>query len=389
MESGPLRARFEDEGPSNRSPSPPVHPVHGQPSLTAPSLSKQGPNPSPPSDAIENNDSRPPLAPIKARGKSRGRSTSKRPQRRGESKNPVTRSWAAVASGVHKGYDLEYTPPTIVNNKPVIQMTESDLEAVDPKLFECLVGYFIGRRLPFKVIEEALKKAWGPNLLEVMSNGRGLFVLRIPDREFRRKILEGGHITIARMSLVLQQWKPGLELSKDIHRSVPVWVRLRNLPFSFWSAQSIGKVASAVGKPLYVDQRTEQMTMLTFTRVCVEITAQQPTCESIELLLDGKSLEVEVEYEWKPLACPVCGIFGHSCKTAAPTNSVVPSAEANQVFNASVGTHPAQDKSVHPNSPTCPDGPVLPQNCQKQAMVDLQVPLTTPGMEMIDPEIDS
>jgi len=101
-------------------------------------------------------------------------------------------------------------------------MTESDLEAADPKLFECLVGYFIGRRLPFKVIEEALKKAWGSNLLEVMSNGRGLFVLRIPDREFRRKILEGGHITIARISLVLQQWKPGLELSKDIHRSVPV-----------------------------------------------------------------------------------------------------------------------------------------------------------------------
>ncbi|XP_039173795.1 uncharacterized protein LOC120296178 [Eucalyptus grandis] len=220
-------------------------------------------------------------------------------------------------------------------------MTEFDLDAANPKLFECLVGYFIGRRLPFKVIEEAFKKTRGLNMFEVMSNGRGLF-----------------------------QWKPGLELSKDTHRLVPIWVRLRNLPFSFWLAQSIGKVANAVGKPLYVDQQTEQMTMPTFTRVCVEITAQQPTCESIELLLDGKSVEVKVKYEWKPLACFMCGIFSHSCKTVAPRNSVVPptkgkSAEANQVLNAGVRVHPAQDKSVHPNSPTRPYGPAFSHNRQK------------------------
>jgi len=132
-------------------------------------------------------------------------------------------------------------------------MDESDLEAANPKLFDCLVGYFIGKRLPFKVVDDALKKAWGPALLEVMSNGRGLFLLRIADREFRRKILEGGTVTVARISLMLQQWKPRMELNKDSLQSVPVWVRLRNLPFSFWSAHSIEKVASALGKPLYMD----------------------------------------------------------------------------------------------------------------------------------------
>ncbi|XP_039161739.1 uncharacterized protein LOC104455464 [Eucalyptus grandis] len=144
------------------------------------------------------------------------------------------------------------------------------------------MGYFIGRRMPFKVVEEAMKKMWGPNLSEVMSNGKGLFMFRIPDREFRRSVLESGRITVARIPLVLQQWTPGLELRRETHRVVHVWVRLSNIPFSCWSAHFIGRVASALGKPLYVDKSTEQVNSLTFARVCIEITADQPDWKLIE-----------------------------------------------------------------------------------------------------------
>jgi len=101
-------------------------------------------------------------------------------------------------------------------------MDESDLQAADPKLYDCLVGYFIGKKLPFKVVEEALKRAWGPPLIEVLSNGRGIFLLRISDKEFRRKLLEGGPITVARIPFILQQWYPGVELKRDVHMAVPI-----------------------------------------------------------------------------------------------------------------------------------------------------------------------
>lgn len=107
-----------------------------------------------------------------------------------------------------------------------------------------------------------------------------------------------------------------MELKKDSHLTVPVWIRLRNLPFAFWSSQGISKVASTVGKPLYVDLRTEQMKMLTFARVCVEITTKQPSCDAIEVVHNGESCLMGVEYEWRPTACSGCGIFGHKC---APT----------------------------------------------------------------------
>lgn len=185
-------------------------------------------------------------------------------------------------------------------------------------------------------------------LLEVLSNGRGVYLLRITDKEFRRRILEGGPITVARIPFILQQWQPGVELKKDTHMTVPVWVRLRNLPFAYWSVQSIGKVASAIGRPLYVDKRTEQMSMLSFARVCVEITVQQTFCETIDLITDGKTDVVEVEFEWKPVACLKCGVFGHSCKETRAGFSAEASAQdkATAQSNPEATTISAKGKEV-------------------------------------------
>ncbi|XP_039166589.1 uncharacterized protein LOC120292463 [Eucalyptus grandis] len=229
----------------------------------------------------------------------RERSRSAKPQGRDTSKNSSGKSWVAVARTVAKGYDLVYTPLTMVNNRLVIEITNQDLEAVDLKMFECLMGYFIGCRMPFKVVEEAMKKAWGSNLAEVMSNGKGLFMFRIPDREFCRS-----------------QWTPGLELRRETHRVVPVWVRLSNIPFSCWFAHFIRRVASALGKPLYVDKRTEQANSLTFARVYIEITADQHDCKLIETTHNGMKCEIRVEFEWRPTTYAGCGIFGHNCATA-------------------------------------------------------------------------
>jgi len=197
-------------------------------------------------------------------------------------------------------------------------MDETDIQAADPKLYDCLVGYFIGKKLSFKLVEESLKRAWGLVLTEVLSNGRGLFLLRFSDKEFRRKLLEGGPITLARIPFILQQWQPGIELKRDSHMSVPIWLRLRNLPFEYWSAQAISKAVSSLGKPLYVDQRTEQMSMISFARVCVEITARQTLYDCIDLVTDGRTDVVEVEYEWRPLVCAKCDMFGHSCQNTVP-----------------------------------------------------------------------
>ncbi|KAF8035493.1 hypothetical protein BT93_C1503 [Corymbia citriodora subsp. variegata] len=94
-----------------------------------------------------------------------------------------------------------------------------------------------------------------------------------------------------------------LELKKGEYSSVPVWIRLKNLPYGLWFARGISKVASILGKPLYVDQRTEQLKMISFARVCIELEASKDCCDTIDVFLNGAVRVVEVEYEWKPISC--------------------------------------------------------------------------------------
>ncbi|KAL3738352.1 hypothetical protein ACJRO7_019820 [Eucalyptus globulus] len=224
-----------------------------------------------------------------------------------------TRSWAAVTRSATKGYNLSYVPPATIDNKVIVQISDEILQAAHPKWDDCLVGYYIGKRLPFRMTEDALKHARGNHLAEVIVADLGFYYFHIPDKEFRRKVLEGGPITVAKIPLVLQQWHPFMKLEKECHKSVPVWLRLRNIPVNLWSASGISALASALGKPLYVDSRTEQMAMVAYARVCVEIEASSSFPEAIDFLLNGDLRSVDVQYEWLPMLCPKCCTFGHRC----------------------------------------------------------------------------
>ncbi|KAF8015484.1 hypothetical protein BT93_H1105 [Corymbia citriodora subsp. variegata] len=181
-----------------------------------------------------------------------------------------------------KGYNLTYVEPLSLDDEPVVEFTEEVLDAMDPKWNECVVGYFVGKRLPFKLVETALKHAWG-----------GFFFFWIPDVDFRRNILDNGPITVAR-------------LTNDNHAKVPVWIWLRNIPFSLWSALGISGIASAIGIPLYF---------------CEEISTTNKKIDKVRVKLNGVTRGVLVEYEWRPVICNKCSCFGHKCKEMDASNA--------------------------------------------------------------------
>ncbi|KAL3733033.1 hypothetical protein ACJRO7_022542 [Eucalyptus globulus] len=223
------------------------------------------------------------------------------------------RSWAAVTRSATKGYGLSFVPPATIENSKILQMPDELLEASHLKWEECLVGYYIGKRLPFQLTEDALKHAWGHHLIEVIAADLGFYFFHIPDGEFRKRVLDGGLITVAKIPLILQQWHPMLELKKIAHNTVPIWIRLRNVPVALWSAAGISFLASGIGKPLFVDNRTEQMAMVAFAHVCVEIDASNSLPEVVEFMMKGELRTVTVQYEWILALCPSCSTFGHKC----------------------------------------------------------------------------
>jgi len=258
-----------------------------------------------------------------------------------------------VASLSAKGYELGFAPPISIGRKSVVRLSDNAKYAGDPKWDKCLVGYYVGKNVLFKITELALKQAWGAHLAEVLANDDGFYFFIIPDDEFRRKILDGGHLTVARVPLVLKQWHRNMELKKELQSSVPVWIRLKNILFAYWSAPGISEIASAVGRPLYVDPLTEKMKRLSFARVCVEISAKLEKCEEVEVLVDDESFSVSVLYEWRPNSCAKCCAFGHNClakedpKQHASNATVKPvAAKPTAVKYVAVNTDPTLSSAV-------------------------------------------
>lgn len=96
---------------------------------------------------------------------------------------------------------------------------------------------------------------------------------------------------------------------------VPVWVRFRNLHFSLWNSESIGKLASYLGKPLATDKLTANRLRLEYARVLVEIEISETLIESVPLVTKKGTIHLPIEYEWKPLKCINCHGLGHAIKT--------------------------------------------------------------------------
>ncbi|KAG5565975.1 hypothetical protein RHGRI_001788 [Rhododendron griersonianum] len=155
--------------------------------------------------------------------------------------------------------DLQFFPPAIVNEKIVVQPPEEVVTLGNEKWKDCVVGYFIDRKLPFTTVKSIAEKIWAKfGLIDVLSNDEGL-----------------------------------------------------------------SYVASALGRPLYADRMTETCKRLNYAKICVEIDVNYELLDSFDVVLaNGDTFPIKVWHPWKPLKCDKCKVFGHKPCQDAPSGSL-------------------------------------------------------------------
>lgn len=72
-------------------------------------------------------------------------------------------------------------------------------------------------------------------------------------------------------------------------------------------------LASAIGKPIHIDEATANKRRLDFACVCVEINAGDELPIDIAILVKDESVMVGIEYQRLPPRCEKCKVFGHTC----------------------------------------------------------------------------
>lgn len=88
---------------------------------------------------------------------------------------PTPRTWANVARVQTKGYSLDFIPPIEENGEVIVDISPEIAAHQNPLWKECIVGHYVGRKVPFKLTEEAVKKAWGDHVLDIKLHENGFY----------------------------------------------------------------------------------------------------------------------------------------------------------------------------------------------------------------------
>ena len=117
--------------------------------------------------------------------------------------------------------------------------------------------------------------------------------------------------------LYLGPWSDGSQFKRNAIKSVSTWIRLIDVPHSYWSVEGLGNIAKVVGKPICLDKQTALLNPMKFAGVMVQLKygTTYPKAVWVPVINeeDGSIVKVKVgiEYSAVPQSCKFCQAFGH------------------------------------------------------------------------------
>ncbi|XP_058775719.1 uncharacterized protein LOC131649995 [Vicia villosa] len=117
------------------------------------------------------------------------------------------------------------------------------------------------------------------------------------------------------MTMLLTEWKPNFNLKKDMLRTIPILVKLPQLPLYLWGAKSLSKIDSALGTPLMTNECMKNRYRISYARILVDINITQEMLKEITIRdIEGEKMQQTVESEWRLSYCTKCHKIGHQCE---------------------------------------------------------------------------
>ncbi|XP_059315396.1 uncharacterized protein LOC132066006 [Lycium ferocissimum] len=146
---------------------------------------------------------------------------------------------------------------------------------------------------------------------EIYYHNDGYFLVKFATKEDHELVLYSGPYMLNNRPVIVKGWTPGFNFNDEVLRTIPLWVRLPNLPLSCW--------------------------------VEVDVTHKLPNCLKVEEP-DGSIFEQAVEFDWKPQFCTECLQIGHVCLDDPAPKKVGIRKPGKQAWNKAEGNKEAQHK---------------------------------------------
>nr|KAJ0216926.1 hypothetical protein LSAT_V11C300156760 [Lactuca sativa] len=257
------------------------------------------------------------------------------------------KSYARMVESTISAVDLniKIIPKDDGKPKGKVELPYADLMLGEAPYHATLYGFFVGKKLAFPTVNHFSFKMWKTyGLKDIMVNDEGFFFFKFDSKEGMMNVLEGGPWLINNVPMFVQRWRPGLVLSKPQINSVPVWVKVFNVPLEYWNSKGNTLIANEIGKPIAMDKITQKMCnehwgRPAFMRFLIEMSAESEWMKELSVVsIDfgtGEKVESKcrVEYAWRPHVCNNCKVYGHKNSNCGILNGLKTNSVADVAVN--------------------------------------------------------
>ncbi|GJY63014.1 RNA-directed DNA polymerase, eukaryota, reverse transcriptase zinc-binding domain protein [Tanacetum coccineum] len=187
---------------------------------------------------------------------------------------------------------LSFKPTIVTDNGVEVVIFDEVLTRKGCERWNLTVsGHFVGYKMAPNELRYNIRRMWAKyGVRDIIVNYDGTCLFKFKDIEGLNSVIEKGP-----------------------------WM----VPLEAWSVDGISALASSLGNPLIMDTMTANMChngvgRLNFARVLVEMEADKEFKKSIEVQYRDSvnnikgTKKVNVSYDWKPLVCSHCQVFGHN-----------------------------------------------------------------------------
>ncbi|XP_060210241.1 uncharacterized protein LOC132637115 [Lycium barbarum] len=235
-------------------------------------------------------------------------------------------SWATLVAGnkyASKGMTLTFIAPVIENGEKIVELQRAEVAKGTEKWNKAVILYVVGEDPSIGAIERFIASEWNfVSKPTIYYHNEGYFVIKLNTLEERNEVLYSGPYTLRRKPVIIKAWTPEFNFHEEVLKTIPVWVKLPNIPLNCWENETLSRIGSSLGIPIYADDCTSKVDHISYARILVEMDITQPLLDKVKLKdPERKLFEQIIAYEWKPMYCGVCLMLGHDCNKGQQQNA--------------------------------------------------------------------
>ncbi|KAK4709993.1 hypothetical protein R3W88_004506 [Solanum pinnatisectum] len=141
------------------------------------------------------------------------------------------------------GKALTYILSSLKNGIPTVKIEEEDIREHAKTWDPALIGYLLGDSPTEQLMKKIAKRVWGfVKTPKRLIHDEGYFIFKFYTNKDKEEVLKYG-------PYYFNNRPEKLSL-------IPIWVMFPGSPVGYWPAETLTKVASAVGRPLHTDNVT-------------------------------------------------------------------------------------------------------------------------------------